>query len=76
MFEKVIVVGAIGLSGLYYVGLNNPGADLVTVGDDVEYEDDPQLNALLEYGKSLGIGLATDLAARALWRRKDRRTLS
>ena len=60
MFQKVIVAGAIGLTD--YVGLNNPGDDLVSVGVDdngediVEYEDDPQLNAMLEFMKSLGVG--------------------
>ena len=77
MFQKAVVIGAIGLTGLYYIGLNNPGEDLVTVGteqngdqidDVVEYEEDPQLNAMLEFMKSLGIGLGTDLAVRALWR--------
>jgi hypothetical protein len=62
--SKVVVAGAVGLTGLYFLGLDNPPNSEEEVFDT----SDPQLNMLLEMLKSLGIGLGTDLAVRAAWR--------
>lgn len=61
---KVVVAGAVGLTGLYFLGIDNPPASEEEVFDD----SDPQLNMMLDVLKSLGIGLGTDLAVRAAWR--------
>ena len=62
--SKVVIAGAVGLTGLYFLGLDNPPDSEEEVFDN----SDPQLNMLLEVLKSLGIGLGTDLAVRAAWR--------
>ena len=62
--SKVVVAGAVGVTGLYLLGLDNP----TTSEEEVYDNSDPQLNAMLDVLKSLGIGIGTDLAVRAAWR--------
>ena len=70
---KVVIVGAVGLTALYYTGLANQEGGLTTdpeTGEDLYYDatSDPQLDWFLATLQNLGISLATTVAVKALYR--------